>query len=88
MLSRLALTLLAAMACATAALGQAAVEYALKSSQSTLSGGGSGTIIAGCKVDSTVVACLSRSYPKTTIIVIALLTLVIWRWLTRPRPAL
>jgi len=82
LLSRLALTMLAASACATVGHAQAAAEYALKSSGSAVSGVANGSI-GGCRVDSALFTCLSRSYPKTTIVVIALLTLMILRWLTR-----
>jgi hypothetical protein len=83
LLSRLTLIVLAALSCATAGYGQAAVEYALKSGGSAVSASGADATIGGCTVDSTVMTCLGRSYPMTTILVIALLTLMILRWLTR-----
>ncbi len=81
MLTRLALGLLAALACATVGYSQAAAEYALRSSGSAASAGGAH--IGGCKLDSTVVTCLSRAYPKATIIVVVLLTLLTLRWLAK-----
>jgi hypothetical protein len=83
MLPRLVLRIFVAFACATAGYGQAAVEYALQSSGGAVSASASNPIIAGCRVDSTLLTCLSRSYPKTTIVVVALLTVMIFRWLTR-----
>ena len=83
LLSRLNLSILAALACAIVGYGQAAVEYALKSAGSAASASGAGAAIGVCRVDSALLKCLSRSYPKTTIIVIGLLTVLIWRRLTR-----
>jgi len=83
MLSRLTLGIPAALACATVGYAQAAAEYALQSSRSAASASGAGATIGGCRVDSTLLTCLSHSYPKTTIIVIALLALMILRWLAR-----
>ena len=83
MLSRLTLIFLASLSCATVGYGQAAVEYALKSSGSAVSTSGADATIGGCRVDSSVMTCLSRSYPKTMVVVIGLLTLMILRWLTR-----
>jgi hypothetical protein len=60
--------------------GQAAAEYALKSAQS-LSVDGSATI-AGCPVNTTLLTCLHHSYPRTTLLAVAVLCLVIVRWLT------
>ena len=82
---RLTLGVLAALAFANAGYGQAAVEYALKASGSATAASGPGAVIGGCRVDATILTCLSRSYPKTTIAVLALLTLLIYRWLTRRR---
>jgi hypothetical protein len=83
MLSRLALGTLAVARCATVAYGQAAVEYALKSSGSAVSGSGAPATMGGCRVDSTLLTCLSRSYPTTTIIVAGLLAVMILWWLAR-----
>jgi hypothetical protein len=83
LLSRLTLIVLAALSYVTVGYGQAAVEYALKSGGSAVSASRADAGIGGCKVDSTVMTCLGRSYPKTTIAVIGLLTLMILRWLTR-----
>ena len=83
LLSRLTLIVIAALSCVTVGYGQAAVEYALKSSGSAVSASGEDATIGGCRVDSTVMTCLSRSYPKATILVIGLITVMILRWLTR-----
>ena len=83
LLARLILTIPAALACAATACGQAAAEYAMKSSGSALSAGGGHGSIGACRVDATLLTCLSHSYPKTTIAVIALVALVIMRQLTR-----
>ena len=85
-LSRLALIVLAPLVCATVGHAQAAAEYALRSSGNAVSTG-TNTTIGGCRVDSALFACLGRSYPKTTIAVIVLLTLLILRWLTRAHRA-
>lgn len=84
MATRLALAILAVLAQATDAFSQAAVEYALQSSGGALSASG-GASIGGCSVNSTLLACLTRSYPKATIVVIGALTLLILRWLIRAR---
>ena len=60
---------------------QALVEYALKSGSSVLSHvAGSG--IAGCKVDSALLACLGRTYPWVAILVVGVICLLIARWLS------
>ena len=87
MLPRLTLTILAVLACTTVGYGQAAVEYGLKSAASAVSASGTSATVGGCKVDSALLACLSRSYPKTTIISIGLLAVMILRWLTRAHAA-
>jgi hypothetical protein len=87
LLSRLTLIVLAALTCATVGYGQAAVEYALKSSGSAVSASGADAAIGVCRVDSTLLTCLSHSYPKTTIIVIVLLALMVMRYLTRAHSA-
>ncbi len=74
---------LAAFVVAPVAWAQAAAEYALQSSRGALSASGTDAAIAGCSVDASLLTCLSRSYPKTTIVVASLLTLAILRWLTR-----
>ena len=81
-LSRLALIVLAPLVCATVGHAQAAAEYALRSAGSAVSTGANATI-GGCRVDSALFTCLGQSYPKTTVVVIILLTLMILRWLTR-----
>ena len=81
---RIALGILAALANAGGAFGQAAAEYALQSSRGALSASGSGSF-GGCSVDSRLLECLTRSYPKATIVVVAVLALLILRWLTRGR---
>jgi hypothetical protein len=83
LLSRLTLIILAALSSVTVGYGQAAVEYALKSSGSAVSAGRADGVIGGCRVDSKLLTCLSRSYPKATILVIGLMTVMIVRWLTR-----
>lgn len=87
LLSRLTLTILAALANATAGYGQAAAEYALKSSGGALSASGAHASIGACSVDATLLTCLSHSYPKTTIVVIAFVALMIMRQLTRAHAA-
>jgi hypothetical protein len=59
---------------------QAAVEYALKSAGSAGAASGA-SAIAGCKVDSALLSCLSHSYPRTTTVVAVLICLMIVRWL-------
>jgi hypothetical protein len=59
---------------------QAAVEYALKSAGSAVAASG-GSAIAGCKVDSTLLSCISHSYPRTTIVAVVVATLLFLRWL-------
>ncbi len=76
----LSLRMLALLACTTSAFGQAAVEYALKSSGGAVAASSSAAI-GGCKVDATLLSCLSRLYPKTTIVVVGLLLLLVLRWL-------
>ena len=63
-------------------LAQAAVEYALKSGGSTVSSG-SASKIAGCKVDSDLLMCLSQSYPRMSILSAVVILLLIARWLYR-----
>lgn len=87
MLCRLALIVLAALAGATAGYGQAAVEYALKSSGGAVGAAGANAAIGSCRVDSTLLTCLSHTYRKTTIIVIGLLVIMILRKLTRMHAA-
>ena len=87
LLSRLTLTILAELTCTTVGNGQAAVEYALKSSGSAVSASGADATIGVCRVDSTLLTCLSHSYPKTTIIVIVLLALMLMRQLTKVHAA-
>jgi hypothetical protein len=87
LLARLTLIMLAALASATPGYGQAAAEYALKSSAGALSANGTAAGIGGCKVDTTVLTCLSHSYPKSTIVVIALVVLLIMRRLSRAHAA-
>ncbi len=81
--SRLAVAILVVLSCATVGYSQAAVEYALKSAGSAVSGSGTGAAIGGCRVDSTVLTCLSRSYPKTFIIVIGILVVILLWWLAK-----
>jgi len=83
LLSRLTLKILVALACVTVGHGQTAVEYALKSSGSAVSGHAADATVGGCKVDSTLLTCLSRSYPKIMIMVAGLLAVLIMRQLTR-----
>ncbi len=62
------------------AYGQAAVEYALKSSGGAAAGSGAPLKIGNCRVDSTLPSCFSQSYPRATVVVVALITvLVLWR---------
>jgi glucose uptake protein GlcU len=87
LLSRLTLIVIAALACANAGYGQAAVEYALKSSGSAVSASGAPATIGGCLVDAKLLTCLNHSYPKTTVIVIGLVALMVIRQLTRVHAA-
>jgi hypothetical protein len=64
-----------------AAHAQAAAEYALKSAGSAVAGNG-GSAIAGCRVDSTLLPCLSRSYPRATTMTAVVISVLFWRWLT------
>ena len=82
-LSRLVLGILAALACATVGYSQAAVEFALRSSGSAVSGSGAPAAIGGCRVDSTLLTCLSRSYPRATIVVVGLVIVIILWWLAK-----
>lgn len=59
---------------------QAAVEYAMKSAGSAVSASGSAAI-AGCKVDSVLLTCLSHSYPRTMIFAAVVICVIIMRWL-------
>jgi hypothetical protein len=63
-------------------LAQAAVEYALKSGGSAVSPG-SASEIAGCKVNSDLLICLSHSYPRMSILSAVVIFLLIIRWLNR-----
>ena len=60
-------------------LGQAAVEYALRSGQSIPV---DSATIAGCRVDSALFTCLGHAYPRTALLVAAAIFLVFVRWLT------
>ncbi len=59
---------------------QAALEYALKSSQPAPPTASNATI-AGCPVDSNLALCLRRTYPRASLIVITLVALWALRWL-------
>jgi hypothetical protein len=52
-----------------ALLAQAAVEYALKSAGSVSASGGNATV-AGCRMDSALLTCISHAYPQTTILIV------------------
>jgi hypothetical protein len=82
---RAAFRIIAAAALAAPAYAQAAVEYALKSSGSALSGDASGAGILGCRVDSTLPECLIRHYPKGALVAACLAALLAIRWLARVR---
>lgn len=84
-LLRLAAGVLAALASATALSAQAAVEYALQSSRGAVSAVGGDAAIGGCKVDSALLACLGRLYPKTMIVATVLLALFIYGLARRRR---
>ncbi len=71
---------LSVFAYSSIAYGQAAVEYALKSGGSAVSASGEPATVGSCRVDSSLLTCLSESYPKTMIVLLALLTiLILWR---------
>jgi hypothetical protein len=64
-------------------LGQAAIEYGLKTA-GALPGNGSsvgGNAIAGCQMDSALLTCLSHSYPRAAILTGVVICLLILRWL-------
>jgi hypothetical protein len=63
-----------------ALLAQAAVEYALKSAGSAAAVSSNATV-AGCRMDSAVLTCLSHVYPQTTILIVVVVCLLIVRWL-------
>jgi hypothetical protein len=63
-----------------AARGQAAVEYAIKSAGGAVAGSG-GSAVAGCRVDSSLLSCLGRSYPRTMAVVAVVVCLLLVRWL-------
>ncbi len=59
---------------------QAAVEYAVKSAGGAVAASG-GSGIAGCKVDSALLSCLSHFYPRTMMLAAVVICLLIVRWL-------
>jgi len=59
-------------------LAQAAAEYALKAAQSPVSASRR-VSVAGCQVDSDLLTCLSHSYPRTTVIVLVVVFLLVVR---------
>ena len=59
---------------------QAVVEYALQSGSSALSHIGD-SAIGGCNIDSGLVRCLGRTYPRAAIAVVVVLGLLMVRWL-------
>ena len=61
-------------------LGQAAVEYVLKSAGSSIFGSGS-PAVAGCPVDSALLMCLSHAYPRATLFAAVVICLMILGWL-------
>ncbi len=83
MLSRLVFGILAAVGCSWVAYGQAAAEYALQSSRGAVSAAGEDASIGGCTIGSTLLTCLSRSYPRTTILVVGLLAVIVWLWVAK-----
>jgi hypothetical protein len=80
-LARSVLRSLGALSLATAAFGQAAVEYAAKSSTSALSGSGGVSHVGVCPVDNALITCLSHTYPVafqgTVLAICAFLALVV-----------
>ncbi len=87
MSARLGGAILIALVCSTAGYGQAVAEYALQTAGSTLSGSGGPITVGGCRIDSTVLRCLSQSHPETSIAVAVGLVVVmmIW-WVLKPSP--
>jgi hypothetical protein len=59
---------------------QAAAEYGLKSTGSVISSS-TAPAIAGCRVDSNLISCLSNSYPRTSIVLAIAVGILILRWL-------
>jgi hypothetical protein len=62
-------------------LGQAGIEYALKSAGAVSISVGS-AVIAGCQVDSALLTCLNHYYPRTVIVSAAVIFVLVVRWLT------
>ena len=54
---------LCALCFGTAAFAQAVAEYAAQSAASSSAGAGSGFSLGACRVDSTLVSCVSYHYP-------------------------
>jgi hypothetical protein len=61
-------------------LAQAVVEYALKSAGSAVSAS-SGPAFAGCTMNSSLLTCLSDTYPRAMIACEVVIGLFILRWL-------
>ena len=72
-LLRMPLRCVWALALATIADGQAAIEYAARSGASALSGNGSSLHLGVCQLDSTVVPCVRQYYPAAFYVAIAAL---------------
>ena len=59
---------------------QAALEYALRSGQAATATSDTSSI-AGCKVDSGLFSCLTHNYPRATIAVAVVLSILVLRWI-------
>jgi len=62
-------------------LGQAGIEYALKSGGTPPGTANGAAVIAGCRVDSTLLTCLTDSYPQGTLAAGAAMVILAVRWM-------
>ncbi len=63
-------------------LGQAAVEYALQAARNTAATS-RGMTIGGCAVDSELIWCVGQAYPRTTIVALVVIGVLVFRWMGR-----
>ncbi len=75
-----ALVALTVVALPIGLLAQAAVEYAMQAGSTAVSHI-TGSVIAGCNVNSSMLVCLSHYYPRTAMLVVGVICLVFVRWL-------
>ena len=84
MKSRLRIVAIASsLAWAFALSAQSVLEYAEKASGSAVDSGTNS--IGGCAIDSGVVTCLSRVYPRTAVVTGIVIALLFMRLVTRRR---